>query len=713
MKRILFPLLLLVMVTGLNSAVIEGQVVNPSGKGISSVLISDGLIQIYSSEDGMFRISTKADSLSFNRLGYQSRILAVAKVGKRVTLKPEPVVLPKIIVSESAWDIFSPPVDRVALPVDPDRHYYLAGDVLTSSASTHSGDVRLAGENQGISILGNLPRHSLIILDGVALNPDGESYDLSLIDAENIESIELIKNNASVYGGGSAIGGIVNIRSRQGRNTGRSDFSLGTELGSFGHAQTTLAFGTSYRNWDLRINASHLDTDNDFPYKMPDWWAPDSLFIRENNAKRQNSLSASLSTYFNQARLSLQSDYVSFHRQLPGTVNFSEVYRYAFLEGYTNRNRFTLSSLLLGLKADLLAWMNHDGTLYDNTQAPLPVFLSQYRQQLLNTGLRGSLGKEFNLTAGLKLMAGLAAELGSERYQNQNLLHPANDLDHRSGFANASLRSAMELDLGDIACNGAGALRYDHASSTDNLSWRLEGSVKRFGYVESTLGGTLGTSFALPSPYDLYWKGDSQAIGNPNLASERSKGWQLWLDNRLGAFNLRATWHHNTIDSLIQWRQVQMFGNVWKPLNIGRARIRNLELEAGWEPLEWLNLSGATLITNALDLSTESPDSAPRLMYTPELSYTLKLDLNWPRFNFWSSYRFTGEQFTTPDNLSSPLPGYALLDLGTAVNIELRGWTLSPHFSVRNVLNRSYSVYAYVPQPGISFLGGITLRVSD
>ncbi|HOU72726.1 MAG TPA: hypothetical protein PLB85_05020, partial [Candidatus Syntrophosphaera sp.] len=112
----------------MNSAVIEGQVVNPSGKGISSVLISDGLIQIYSSENGMFRISTKADSLSFNRLGYQSRILAVAKVGKRVTLKPEPVVLPKIIVSESAWDIFSPPVDRVALPVDPDRHYYLAGD---------------------------------------------------------------------------------------------------------------------------------------------------------------------------------------------------------------------------------------------------------------------------------------------------------------------------------------------------------------------------------------------------------------------------------------------------------------------------------------------------------------------------------------------------------------------------------------------------------
>ena len=713
MKKVLLPFLLLAAVGWLNAFVIEGKVVDPSGQAISSVLVSDGLIQIYGSENGAFKISTQADSLSFSRLGFQARTLPVTEVGKRVTLLPEPVLLPKITVSESAWDFFAPPADRVALPVDPDRHYYSAGEVLSSSASTHSGDVRLAGESQGVSILGNLARHSLIILDGVALNPGGESYDLSLIDAANIASIELIKNNASVYGGGSAIGGILNIRTRQGRNQGRSDFSLSTELGSFGHAQTALAFGTAFKNLDLRLNASHLDTDNDFPYRMPDWWAPDSVAIRENNAKRQNSLSASLSTAWGQARLSLQTDYVAFHRQLPGTVNFSEVYRNAFLEGYANRNRVTLSSPLRGLNADLLAWLNLDGTLYDNTRAPLPVFLSQYRQKLLDSGLRGSLGGELELTQGLKLSAGLAAELGSERYQNQNMLLPANALDHRAGFANASLKSSLELDRGDLIYSGAGALRYDHAGADDNFSWRLEGSIRRYGFVESTLGGTLGTSFALPSPYDLYWRGDSQAIGNPDLASERSKGWQIWLDNRLGTFNLRAAWHHNTIDSLIQWRQVQMFGNVWKPLNIGRARIRNLELEAGWEPLAWLKLAAAALLTDALDLSSHPAESAPRLMYTPELSYTLKLDLSWPKLNLWSAYRFTGEQFTTPDNLSAPLPGYALLDLGAAVNFQLRGWTLSPHFSVRNALNRSYSVYAYVPQPGISFLGGVTLRVSD
>lgn len=712
MRRILLLALLLVPAL-LGARLIEGKTVDPSGKVISMVLVSDGLIQNYSSEDGSFRISTQADSLTFSRLGYITRTLATAELGKRVTLQPRALQMPKVTVSESAWDFLAPPADRVTLPLDPDRHYYSAGDVASSSPAAHSNDVRLAGESQSLSILGNLPRHSLIILDGVALNPGGESYDLSLIGAEDIASMELIKNNASVYGGGSAIGGILLIKTKQGQPSGSKDFSLSAELGSFGYARTALAFGTSLQNWVLRLNASHLNTDNDFPYRMPEWWSADSLATRENNAKRQNSVSASVTALLNEARLSLQSDYSSFNRQLPGTVNFSEVYRHAFIEGYANRNRLNFTAPYKGLNAELLAWLNLDGTLYDNTRAPLAVYISQYRQKLLDTGLRGSLGGEYEPLEKLTLNAGMSAELGSEHYRNQNLLNPVNDLDHSATFANASLKNGLELDLDDLICEVAGALRYDHAGNDDNLSWRLEGNLKTFGYVETTLGGTLGTSFALPSPYDLYWRGDSQAIGNPDLASERSKGWQIWLDNRLDSFHLRSAYHCNTIDSLIQWRQVQMFGNVWKPMNIGRARIRNLELEAGWEPWDWLKLAASALFTEALDLSSAPQESAPALMYTPGLSYSLKLDLSWEKLSFWSIYSYTGEQFITPDNLADPLPGYALLDLGAALNFQLQGWKLSPHLTIRNALNRSYSVYAYVPQPGISFLGGVTLRVSD
>jgi len=149
----------------------------------------------------------------------------------------------------------------------------------------HSNDVQLPGETQNISILGNLARHSLIILDGVPLNPDGNSYDLSLLDANNIESVEIIKNNVSVYGGSSAIGGMVMITTKKGLKQTGKEFSLNTELGSFGYAQNSLSFTLNQPSNIFRINLSNLSTDNDFRYKVPEWWSPDSTAIRSNNAK--------------------------------------------------------------------------------------------------------------------------------------------------------------------------------------------------------------------------------------------------------------------------------------------------------------------------------------------------------------------------------------------------------------------------------------------
>ncbi|MBW6513491.1 MAG: TonB-dependent receptor [Candidatus Syntrophosphaera sp.] len=708
-----FLVLAAIWISGWGTTTRLGKIIDEAGNPVPGAVVSDGQNQVFSANDGTFYFYTSADSLIVQRLGYLPRRVAFSNMIKPIVLKAEPIVLPKVIVSETALDLFSAAPDRISLPIDPDRHYYSAGEILSSAPSIHSNDVLLKGESQSVSILGNLARHSLIVLDGIPLNPDGGSFDLSLLEADNIASIELIRNNASVYGGASAIGGIVQITSKQGSTRSGERFLLGTELGSFGYAKNSFSFETAQSDWNLRFSASNLNTDNDFPYRVREWWTADSLAVRANNAKRQNSLSASYSRRFDELRFSLQSDLSSFHRQLPGTVNFADVYLNAWLEGFANRNRLALDAPFGGLETRLLLWLNLDGTLYDNTRAPLPVFVSKYRQKLANLGLRLSLGRETHLFKSLKWNSGLAAEAGTEHYQNLDLLMPDKDLDHYSRFANASLKNSLVLDLGDLIWTNSAALRHDHADLEDNLSWRLESGLRHIGFVETILGATLGTSFSLPSPYDLYWKGDSQALGNPDLASETSRGWQLWLENRLGAFSLRTSYHHNDIDNLIQWRQIQMFGNVWKPLNIGRARIRNLEVEAGLTPWEWLSFSSSALYTQALDLSSLPADSAPRLMYTPELNYSLRLELNWANFNFWSRYAFTGEQFTTPDNLADPLPSYSLLDLGFSFPLSVMDWKITPHFSMRNLLNASYEVYAYVPQPGISFYGGLSLQFSD
>lgn len=715
MKRVcLLSLCLLLCGMLLAKAVpIRGRIVDAAGQALEGAVISDGLQRVFSAEDGSFQLFTDADSLSISRLGCKARSIVSREVSGTVVLQTEPVLLPRIIVSESSLDSFSGAADLIRIPVDPDHHYYSASELLSSTTALHSADIRLKGETQNLSILGNLARHSLILLDGVALNPNGSSYDLSLLDPQNIASIELIKNNASVYGGGSAIGGIVQITSRKASPVREQNGTLELEFGSFGYAKSAFTFRTSRSNWNLRLNLSDFSTDNDFPYQVRDWWAADSTARRENNAKRQRSITAGTSLRSGKILLALQTDYQAFHRQLPGTVNFLDIYRHAFLTGFANRSKLSLEAKPHGWDWQTALWLNLDKTLYDNTQAPLAIFRSKNRQKMSYLGLRSSLEREFRLSPAFSLDGGFTAETGLNRYQNADLLASGTAPDYDTRFTNGSLKAGCKLDRGAFLWKNSAALRLDQAGEENNLSWRLESSLQHFSWLDTTLGATLGTSFALPSPYDLYWKGDSQALGNPQLRSEKSRGWQLWLANQLGPFSLKAAWHHNSITDLIQWRQVQMNGTVWKPLNIGRASRQNLELEAGFKAAEWLALNASALYTKALDLSQLPVESAPELMYTPRLSYACGLDLSWKKLNFWTKYSFTGEQWTTPDNLADPLSAYALLDAGISSSFSVLDFQISPHLSIQNILNKRYEVYSYVPQPGISGYAGLSLSKTE
>jgi outer membrane cobalamin receptor len=52
-------------------------------------------------------------------------------------------------------------------------------DLLLTSSSFSSSDTRLVGEAQTISLLGSFSRHTLVMLDGVALNAAGEALILA------------------------------------------------------------------------------------------------------------------------------------------------------------------------------------------------------------------------------------------------------------------------------------------------------------------------------------------------------------------------------------------------------------------------------------------------------------------------------------------------------------------------------------------------------
>jgi len=698
-------IIILTMCSAIAASSVEGYVKELNGRPVEQALLEFGQSRTFSSRDGFFKLEGEADSLRVSRLGFEPLTVTPQAGVMLIVLKAAPYELPAVRVTESYLSFTPSAADLLLVPIDPDRHYYSATQMLGEASGVSSSETPLRGETQGIRLLGNLPRHSLIVLDGIPLNAEGESYDISLLDPQNIEKIEIIKNNASVYGGAAAIGGVVLISSKRGKLASGTQYRAGIELGSYGYANIRMALRGNLGSTAYRLAVGKFNADNDFSYTPREWWNMTGTSIRHNNAKRQNSLAGSLSTRFGKALLTISSDLEQFHRQLPGTVNFSELYRNAWLEGQATRNRLSLEAPIWLLNSRFLLWHNADSSVYDNTSAPLPVFLSRYRQGLWNSGIKLSIDKGEGL-----VRTSIGIEAGSTSYLNDNLLSDTPTLRYQAEQASFSSRAGIVKDGDKLGISSFLAGRYDLTANEKVPSWRAEIELRHHGWLESSWGATWGTAFAMPSPYDLYWKGDSQAIGNPELSSERSRGGQLWAAVKGWGISLRGAVHLNRIRDLIQWRQVQMFGNAWKPFNIGEAELRNLELEAGWNRLNWLELSGNALFTDARDLSTMDFATAPRLMYTPEcqLSATARIKLN--KQDFWVKYSHTGRQWTTPDNLSQPVDGFELLDAGLEASFTWQGWQMNPHLNIHNILNRRYEVYPYVPQPGITVYGGLELR---
>ena len=53
------------------------------------------------------------------------------------------------------------------------------------------------------------------MLDGIALNNNGEDFDLASIPVELVDEVEIYKNNVSSLSGGGGIAGVINIKTKK------------------------------------------------------------------------------------------------------------------------------------------------------------------------------------------------------------------------------------------------------------------------------------------------------------------------------------------------------------------------------------------------------------------------------------------------------------------------------------------------------------------
>lgn len=548
---------------------------------------------------------------------------------------------------------------------------------LTAPAFTSVIDARMLAENPSLSVADVISRgagalntsdvngrdelrlrgldgsYTLILVDGQRVSSSnalwrGGDFDWSAVPRASIERIEIVRGPMSSLYGADAMGGVINIITRE----GGSSWS-----GSIGAVHEHVAEGEDGDSVDVNLHAAGPLTDNLYLrlsgelYDRDAWFMDDSDDVPEREEKQSGNLSGALSWDLDEQQ-SVKLDVLLNRDDRPyGIYSTGPSYREQEIERETVRlsheGQWQWGRSLLSLNRE---------------QSEIADFNSRYpdpqQRHLEETNLTASgsasatLGRS-TLTAGYELRDSEVSDAvafsesgGSSAVQQAVYLQNEQALTDR-----------LSLTLGG---------RYDHHEDFDGeftprgyLVYRLSDQV--------SLKGGVSRAFKAPSPHQIVAEyqivscgGTCFIPGNPDLVPEVSTNVELGIELERADWRMGAVVFQTDIEDMIEATYDEVTeARAW--VNISEATIRGLEIEGAYSWSDSLSLNAAYTF-----LDTEQNGDA-ELAYRPD--HKIDAGLNW-RLSGNSGLRFaidyTGEQKNFSDVSQSD---YTLLNVSANTRV--------------------------------------------
>ncbi len=393
-----------------------------------------------------------------------------------------------------------------------DEGYWQLRDALNQVPGVLS--VSTAGQQGAVSSLnirGLTTRYSQVCVDGVRLDPSMQLGNvLSAARVGDIGRVELLRGMQGAAYGGEAAGGVLWLETPRGH--GKASSAASVEVGSFGSLMGQWSrqgeqFGTGYF-----LSMGHELTQND---------------------------GAALD--YEQSRLALRldatlSDVWSWTGTVWAAQNESQ-------QNDPSTTGATLDAVDLLLLSSQWRGQHHAGWVSRlSTGFQQERYDSDYSGGTYGTDVQsGSVAwdEEWHLTESFLLLSGVFAQ----RTEYDNTIN-AHVLENRYGA-----HVNMEWQMIESLTAQCGARWEDHAAFGQETTWR-SGWVARPWGADTILRGGFGTSFRSPTYLDLF--GSSYGAGNPLLTAEQARGWDVGLEQKIGATQkLTAAWFRNEISDAI------------------------------------------------------------------------------------------------------------------------------------------------------------------
>lgn len=455
-------------------------------------------------------------------------------------------------------------------------------------------------------VRGGESRFARILVDGVPVNQPGGFFDLGIASPIELDRVEVVRGAASSLYGTDALAGVIHLVTRRAEPLESPSFRAEAEGGSF--AWRRFLGGTTGRagRFDWNAGLMRLDTDNQEP----------------NSAFGETAGAASLG-----ARLGERSTLRLVFRAEDGTVGTpgQTAFGRPDLDASFERTDAAVGAQLrhtrdrvshelrvgFSLTEQLSLNPKDSGPFvprYQDRVAPFEFFDFTNPQGFQNDTERLSFGYQAEVQAGRNLLsigAELERESGELGDRAGDLISPERTNVGAYVQDRVLVGERLHLTLGGrVERNGSFGTR---AVPRAAVAFRLRG-----GEDATTLKLSGGAGIKEPSFLESFGV-SSFAKGNPDLEPERSRTFDIGIEQRLFGSRLRAeavVFHHDYRDQ-IAFHIVDPATFQGTYVNLGRTRGRGLEVSLEAAPTAHLRLSAEyTLLDGKILVSSSGFDPA-------------------------------------------------------------------------------------------------------
>lgn len=470
-----------------------------------------------------------------------------------------------------------------------------ATNVTDIFAYTFGVDTSRSNHGTALQIRGLSSSHTLFLIDGERISGEdtpqlANTKVLQRINISEIDRIEIVRGTGSSLYGSDAIGGIINIITKQSNQKSKTILSYGA-----GTKRTMSSLHTNFGTTGTFLGTLDWHVENQLKANNP----AEASGIRRNyclkgsyHLPHHKNQQFDLSLWRMESALTLNSrTFKDIRYPHKGFINTKQLFDNSQnslsirFSGKTNNNEYVLRAYTNTLHKHQRDFAASPQTP-NNFKVLQDTDTSTYTTSVLEGKNTTFIGNNHNLTIGFEVKKQFqkSTRIGNPQTVSSVGMPTAALKKVENEFTNFSHALYVE-DIYKISDQLwlFPSLRYEHNHNFGNVI------IPKLGLTYNVtpiwkIKANVGKGFKAPTVSELhmnFFHHGFYLLGNPDLKPEYSISYDISLEGQNGTSFIKMTYFNNHISNLIDFDFSHPIKNAYKYQNINAAQINGIEMEIG------------------------------------------------------------------------------------------------------------------------------------